>query len=336
LGFFLFVCLFVCLCVCFFVFCFLYFVFCIFVFWSLFFVLCFLLFAFCFVHKTGNQSLWNHFVSTKGFEYIWEGSHSLPAERQEIFTHIMDHNYGYPMGAGFDWEGPAKKNPPITSWVLRKNNVICSYCLFFVELLLLLVCANSVVVYVCMCVCVYVCVYVCMCVYVCIYIYVCVCVEKVYISYRFVSFLLSDATVEKRADLFVSILKNISAHYRSIVMLPWGTDFHFVDAAAQFGNMSRLLEYINTHTAKYGVHIRFSTLAEYFNDLNAKKLRFPVIKELDYELGWPKPVAIYNNTIQYQTGALTSRPAYKGMIRTTGGYIWCFKRIEFSLVHIFL
>lgn len=37
----------------------------------------------------------------------------------------------------------------------------------------------------------------------------------------------------------------------------------------QFDNMDPLLEYINNHSAQYGVSVRYATLSEYFQALHA-------------------------------------------------------------------
>jgi hypothetical protein len=42
---------------------------------------------------------------------------------------------------------------------------------------------------------------------------------------------------------------------------------------------------------------------------------------MDWEIGWPHPIPVYNNQIQYQTGALTSRPYFKGLIRGSNSFL---------------
>lgn len=44
-------------------------------------------------------------------------------------------------------------------------------------------------------------------------------------------------------------------------------------------------------------------------------------RDVDFEVGWPHEIPIYNNTIQYQTGALTSRAYFKGLIRHTNSIL---------------
>lgn len=87
-------------------------------------------------------------------------------------------------------------------------------------------------------------------------------------------------------------------------------------------------------TIELGVHIQYSTLANYFDYLYNQQFTYPRIY-MDFEFGWPHAIRIYNQTIQviqliclhqskvlqYQTGALTSRPAFKGLIRKTNAFL---------------
>jgi len=111
-------------------------------------------------------------------------------------------------------------------------------------------------------------------------------------------------------------------------MAVWGMDFKFHNASWEFGNMTQvrlhsnsylfsfiltkqLVNYINANPS-LGVKIRYSTLAEYFDYLNSFNWTWPVVNYLDFELGWPHKVGGFSPNTSYQTGALTSRPQFKG------------------------
>eukprot|EP01079_Euglenida_sp_SAG-EU17-18_P008204 gene8204-7548_t len=106
-------------------------------------------------------------------------------------------------------------------------------------------------------------------------------------------------------------------------MVLWGSDFHFHDAHSMFGNMSVLIKEFASDSS-YGVSLRYSTAADYFDalhswaDAGGVGAEFPVVQGLDFELGWPHRIAIYNNSLAYQTGVPTSWPNFKRMIRDTG------------------
>lgn len=44
-------------------------------------------------------------------------------------------------------------------------------------------------------------------------------------------------------------------------MIVWGSDFRFVDAHAMFGNMTYIINYLNSNQATYGIHAQYSTLS---------------------------------------------------------------------------
>lgn len=57
-------------------------------------------------------------------------------------------------------------------------------------------------------------------------------------------------------------------------MAVWGSDFRFHNASLQFENMTKLVNYINHHP-ELGIHIRYSTVSEYFDYLHSLDLTWP-------------------------------------------------------------
>ena len=49
--------------------------------------------------------------------------------------------------------------------------------------------------------------------------------------------------------------------YRGPQLAVWGSDYRFTDALANFGNMEKVLGYVNAHPDKFGLRCRFTTLA---------------------------------------------------------------------------
>jgi len=195
------------------------------------------------IRFAGYQNQLSNWNQTKDFEFVWRGSRNIDAKESEIFTHVMEHNYGDIMGAGFDWE--RIPNIPVNS-----------------------------------------------------------------------------TTIAQRAIDLAGNLTLYSSYYRNLVLAPWGNDFRFADARSQFGNMSLIINYINARPDQFHLNIRYSTLADFFDALHNLTLTWPAINDLNFEVGWPHILArISNTTMTYQTGALTSRPVFKQMIRDTNRWL---------------
>eukprot|EP00029_Vermamoeba_vermiformis_P007896 TRINITY_DN3546_c0_g1_i1.p1 TRINITY_DN3546_c0_g1~~TRINITY_DN3546_c0_g1_i1.p1 ORF type:complete len:1137 (-),score=300.82 TRINITY_DN3546_c0_g1_i1:18-3428(-) len=113
----------------------------------------------------------------------------------------------------------------------------------------------------------------------------------------------TDENKAKRARELVNILTSRGQVYRTDnLLVPWGDDFKFVDAAKQFNNMDPLVKYINANP-DFGVNIQYSTLSRYFDALNKAKTEFPSF------FGDFFPYA--DNADSYWTGYYTTRPALK-------------------------
>jgi hypothetical protein len=90
------------------------------------------------------------------------------------------------------------------------------------------------------------------------------------------------------------------------LLVTFGDDFKFKNAALQFRNMDLLINAINKNTG-LGVHIRYSTLSEYFSAVHSestlKKISFP------FHRGDFFPYA--DNGDSYWTGYYSTRPTLK-------------------------
>ena len=135
----------------------------------------------------------------------------------------------------------------------------------------------------------------------------------------------------------------------------WGSDFQFTNAGLWFEQMDQLIAEINGNPQKYNARIRYTTLSEYFDHLHqlqeeslrkskadvlrdrARQLQrdvntfpLPVKELLDFEFGWPhswSPIGdpllglTQNFSIQYQTGAPSSRPNHKRSARANAALL---------------
>jgi hypothetical protein len=52
------------------------------------------------------------FQKDKYFEFVWCSTGDLDCDQVNIFTHVLDSGYSSPKG--FDFEGVATENPPVT------------------------------------------------------------------------------------------------------------------------------------------------------------------------------------------------------------------------------
>ena len=120
---------------------------------------------------------------------------------------------------------------------------------------------------------------------------------------------ITDGNIATRAQNLVNELVRRSAWYRSTKLLvPGGDDFRWQNAAVQYNNWDKLIDYINARPDQYGVSIQYGTLSDYFGALNAEPVTWPVY-ESDFF-----PYA--DGADAYWTGFFTSYSDLKGLIRT--------------------
>eukprot|EP00762_Andalucia_godoyi_P007178 ANDGO_08105.mRNA.1 Alpha-mannosidase B len=81
---------------------------------------------------------------------------------------------------------------------------------------------------------------------------------------------ITDANVANRSAVFASIMYQRAAWFRSSnLLVPFGSDFRFVDAGWQFFNMDHIIEYINSHP-EFNMTLQYSTLNDYFSVVMAE------------------------------------------------------------------
>ena len=116
----------------------------------------------------------------------------------------------------------------------------------------------------------------------------------------------------KAMDL-VEYFKNMALHYKqNELMHVIGDDFHYANAFKYFGNIDRLISYINDRP-QWGVKLFYSTPSSYVKEINKLNIKYEV-KTDDF-----MPYADAPNA--YWTGYYVSRPKLKGMIKEAGRFL---------------
>ena len=129
----------------------------------------------------------------------------------------------------------------------------------------------------------------------------------------------NQSDVRRYADALVEWARRRATVYQGPQLAVWGSDFQFTNAEPWFSQMDTVINEVNQNPLVYGnVTVRYTTLAGYFDHLHSLKLKFPLIKNLSFEYGWPHAweMALTGNVSrQRQTGAPSSRAAYKQQVR---------------------
>lgn len=120
----------------------------------------------------------------------------------------------------------------------------------------------------------------------------------------------NDHNVERKSMEFIEDMRKRAQNYRTnFIFVPFGDDFKFRNAHAQYSSMDRIIDYINNHDL--GMKVQYSTATEYFEELfknYGSNTKFPVVKQ-DFV-----PYADYPDS--YWTGYYTSLPNLKRSART--------------------
>ncbi|KAG2373613.1 hypothetical protein C9374_011902 [Naegleria lovaniensis] len=134
--------------------------------------------------------------------------------------------------------------------------------------------------------------------------------------------------IDERASLLVSYIKNVTnkSYRTNNFLIPFGNDFRFQKANLMWDNMDKLISYINSNFNRFQIHIRYSTLSEYFQSVtnNAPIESFP-LKTYNNEFGysdyfpydtcWGSDHDQFGNCNGYWSGYFTSEPQFKAVIR---------------------
>ena len=88
--------------------------------------------------------------------------------------------------------------------------------------------------------------------------------------------------------------------------MPWGCDFTFMNAQAEYENLERIIEYVNKNN-QYNITLMISTPSDYVAALKKQNISWPV----KYEDAFPYSVGTYD----YWSGYFTSRQAAKKLTK---------------------
>eukprot|EP01133_Synstelium_polycarpum_P013629 gene13629-16045_t len=131
---------------------------------------------------------------------------------------------------------------------------------------------------------------------------------------------ITKVNVVERAESLVSIIKERAALYRHHnVLIPFGDDFRYQDAALEFDNMDILVAHINANKT-FGVNIKYATLVEYFDQvMNVTKTDdFPTLVGEDY-FTYTQCMEVdytgYGTCAKYWSGYFSSYPLLKQTVR---------------------
>eukprot|EP01156_Anaeramoeba_ignava_P009750 Anaeramoba_ignava/a462_222.p1 GENE.a462_222~~a462_222.p1 ORF type:complete len:1193 (-),score=426.68 a462_222:53-3631(-) len=136
---------------------------------------------------------------------------------------------------------------------------------------------------------------------------------------------ITDENLVESADLLVSVWKDRNAgflHNQSLFL--FGGDFEFHNPEKEFGNMDKLLNYINSHQEKYNVTAHYSILSEYFESINKEQINYPILGAQDFFPYYFLPIPTRSG---WWSGYFTSWPLLKGLIRSSNANLFT---IEFA------
>ncbi|XP_077992129.1 epididymis-specific alpha-mannosidase-like [Glandiceps talaboti] len=91
------------------------------------------------------------------------------------------------------------------------------------------------------------------------------------------------SNIKQYADYMVNDIKHRAAWFKAQHLLwPWGCDKQFFNATVQFKNMDPLMDYINQHSAEYGVTVQYATVGEYFQAVHNTNTTWDIKKSGDF------------------------------------------------------
>ncbi|XP_041259004.1 epididymis-specific alpha-mannosidase [Onychostruthus taczanowskii] len=119
----------------------------------------------------------------------------------------------------------------------------------------------------------------------------------------------TDANLHQYAQTMVANIKERAAWFRTgDVLWPWGCDKQFFNASVQYSNMDLLVDYINKHSAEFGVTVQYATVSDYFQAVYSRNLTWEIRDSQDF-------LPYSTEPFQAWTGFYTSRSTLKGVAR---------------------
>ncbi|XP_039921041.1 epididymis-specific alpha-mannosidase [Hirundo rustica] len=126
----------------------------------------------------------------------------------------------------------------------------------------------------------------------------------------------TDANLHLYAQTMVANIKERAAWFRTgEVLWPWGCDKQFFNASVQYSNMDLLVDYINKHSAEFGVTVQYSTVSDYFQAVYSRNLTWEIRDSQDF-------LPYSTEPFQAWTGFYTSRSTLKGIARRASSLLF--------------
>ncbi|XP_071303327.1 epididymis-specific alpha-mannosidase [Agelaius tricolor] len=126
----------------------------------------------------------------------------------------------------------------------------------------------------------------------------------------------TDANLHLYAQTMVANIKERAAWFRTgDVLWPWGCDKQFFNASVQYSNMDLLVDYINKHSAEFGVSVQYATVSDYFQAVYSRNLTWETRDSQDF-------LPYSTEPFQAWTGFYTSRSTLKGVARRASSLLY--------------
>ncbi|XP_030803863.1 epididymis-specific alpha-mannosidase [Camarhynchus parvulus] len=126
----------------------------------------------------------------------------------------------------------------------------------------------------------------------------------------------TDANVHLYAQTMVANIKERAAWFQTgDVLWPWGCDKQFFNASVQYSNMDLLVDYINKHSAEFGVTVQYATVSDYFQAVYSRNLTWEIRDSQDF-------LPYSTEPFQAWTGFYTSRSTLKGIARRASSLLY--------------
>ncbi|XP_039584861.1 epididymis-specific alpha-mannosidase [Passer montanus] len=126
----------------------------------------------------------------------------------------------------------------------------------------------------------------------------------------------TDANLHQYAQTMVANIKERAAWFRTgDVLWPWGCDKQFFNASVQYSNMDLLVDYINKHSAEFGVTVQYATVSDYFQAVYSRNLTWEIRDSQDF-------LPYSTEPFQAWTGFYTSRSTLKGIARRASSLLY--------------
>lgn len=123
-------------------------------------------------------------------------------------------------------------------------------------------------------------------------------------------FEVNNGNVKSRAAQFMNAMKSRADSYRTdVLLIPWGDDFKFRNAAKQYKSMDLLISFINENYPD--TKIKYSTVSNYFDELQHESKE----KDIQYAVVNQDFLPYADNDDSYWTGHFTTLPNLKKNIR---------------------